>query len=196
MVKIREDKKREIAKHISKESKNYNWFNITEKYIENNFSDREFSKEKISDIINELKEEDTIKRARITLDIIYPRTFEKQLIDKVAKFLTPKTFSVFLLGVFIFAVLINNEIIFSLFKTNISGISNSPDLILGDFLVSVVMVWFLGFGTIKLWNKILEITHSKKFLISLRWKSSYFIFTCTYEVDHGFIREEINSFLF
>jgi len=40
------------------------------------------------------------------------------------------------------------------------------------------MVWFLGFGTIKLWNKILEITHSKKFLISLRWKSSYFILFC------------------
>lgn len=156
VAKLREDVKREILEYLGEVAENGEILRLDRQRVIERFTNETYDQQKISEIIDELEEDELLDSKRTKLELIYPTELRQTIEEEIESLSKPHSvFGVFFVGFVIFGLLLQWDPFFEFIRNE----SESPTLrthYLQGGGAAVVSSYFLGKGFMRSYTIIEE----------------------------------------
>ncbi len=101
MAQTNEEKKKKILNYLEENAKTEAWFKLSKNEVLDKFSDAEFDKNDIREILKELSRDGRTDKYSIRFDIRFPIFYSKEIKNKLKNYVETPRFIIFLLGFYV-----------------------------------------------------------------------------------------------
>lgn len=170
MIKLPEDKRRDIIKFLESNSIKNNFIDLDRNNIIKKFKDLEYDEDDINNILDDLEDEGFIEIDKRTVNIFYPKRYREQIKLSLERFReSPNMASILIIGFVFTFIIINNDVTGHIIDDIVkSGTYTTQSLITGAVFYGTFGSFILGGVTFIIWNHLKRrIKFMKKYKIGI-----------------------------